>query len=225
MARTSSLYKLPSAELESLRGWNKLEPQEQSAVHAEYKAISAALHSEGQSRLAAGKHLLAAQEILSPKRLFDAFIRRHFHLSRSSAFNYIALYRAAMKDAPKKVIDIAMSRNYKAINRPEVFKHYPPPKTNDTAKIIQYLDRLETRKPKIVSIHKNAEGLMKQALHAVELCYQQLPNNQKTRNVWVESLIGMQITKFGVDADQHFSPVDIPESFTVERGRPRKKAA
>ena len=46
--RGSSMRALSTAELEDLRGWEKLEPQEQTAVRAEYRAIADALHSEGE---------------------------------------------------------------------------------------------------------------------------------------------------------------------------------
>jgi hypothetical protein len=212
---------LPSADLEALRGWEKLEPQEQSAVRAEYRAITDALYAEGKSRLAIGQHLLKAQEILAPKRLFVRFLKRSFHMSRSTAFNYINLYRAAMEDAPKKVIDIAMSKNYRAVNKPNIFKTYPPPKTTSTAKIIQYLDRLETRKLKVVSVHHTPEILMKRALHTIEVNWNKVPK-QERRN-WMRSLIGMEMTKFGVGAD--IEPIPVPETFEVKRGRPSTKKA
>ncbi len=211
----------PSAELEALRGWEKLEPQEQTAVRAEYRAIADALHSEGKSRLAVGQHLVAAQEILAPKRMFDRFIRQNFHLSRSTAFNYINLYKAALQDAPKKVLDIAMSKNYRAINKPHIFKTYPPPKTNSPAKIIQYLDKLEKRRSKVVSIHKSPDNLIKQALHSVGVCWEKIPKPQ--RREWSRQLIGMQMSRFGVGGD--INPVPVPESFNVVRGRPKTNAA
>jgi hypothetical protein len=207
---------LPSADLEALRGWEKLEPQEQTALRAEYRAIADALHSEGKSRLAIGQHLLKAQEILAPKRLFVRFLKRSFHMSRSTAFNYINLYKAAIEYAPKKVIDIAMSKNYRAVNKPNIFKAYPPPKTESVSRIIQYLDGLENKKQKVVTVHHTPETLMKRALHAVEVNLSRVPK-QERRN-WMRSLIGMEMSKFGVGAD--IDPVPVPESFEVKRGRP-----
>jgi len=212
---------LPSADLETLRGWEKLEPQEQTSLRVEYRAIADALHAEGKSRLAIGQHLLRAQEILAPKRLFVRFLKRSFHMSRSTAFNYINLYKAATEYAPKKVIDIALSRNYRAVNKPNIFKTYRPPKTNDTAKIIQYLDGLEKKKQKVISVHHTPEVLMKRALHAVEISLNRVPK-QERRN-WVRSLIGMEMTKFGVGAD--IDPIPVPDSFEVKRGRPSTKKA
>ena len=210
---------LPSADLEALRGWeSKLTPQEQSVVRANYRAIAQELHAVGQSRLAIGRYLLSSQEILSPKRLFVKFLKRSFHMSRSTAFVYINLYKSAIEDAPKKVIDIALSKNYRAVNRPNIFKTYKPPKTNDTAKIIQYLDRLETMKPKIVSVRFTPDTLMKRALHVVETYWDKVPKQE--RRQWVRSLIGMEMSKFGVSAD--IEPIAVPENFEVKRGRPVK---
>ena len=212
---------LPSADLESLRGWEKLEPQEQSTLKSDYRAIANEFHSMGQSRLVIGQRLMSAQEILAPKRLFVNFLKHAFHMSRSTAFNYITLYRTATQDAPKNVIDIAMSKNYRAVNKPNIFKTYPPPKTTSTAKIIQYLDRLESSKRKTVSVHHTPEILMKRALHAIEVYWEKVPKQE--RRSWTRSLLGMEMTKFGVGAD--INPIPVPETFEVRRGRPTKQKA
>lgn len=222
MSRTTR-RQLPPAELKAMRGWAQLSPKDQAALRAEHREILKALHAEGQSRLAIGKHLFATSEILSPRRLFALYLRRFFHMSKSTAFNYINLWKAANRDAPKKVLDIAMSRNYKIVNRPEIFKTYPPPKTEDTAKIVEYLDKMEARKPKVITIHKNPNNLLKQALHSVEVCWNLLPDDPKVRTNWYKSLISMELTKFGVDREMRFMPEEIPASMSVVRGRPREK--
>lgn len=215
---------LPPAELKAMRGWAKLLPKEQLALRAEHREIAKCLHSEGQSRLAVGKHLLTTSEILSPRRLFAFYLKRFFHMSKSTAFNYINLWKAASKDAPKKVLDIALSRNYRIVNRPEVFKTYPPPKTDDPVKIVEYLDKLEARKPKVITIHKSSDGLLKQALHGVELCWKQLSNDPRVRTGWFKSLISMELTIFEVDREMRFTPEEIPENLKTVRGRPREAA-
>lgn len=225
MPRSTMRRQLPPAELKAMRGWAKLSAKDQLTLRAEHRETLKAMHSEGQARLAIGRHLHATSEILSPRRLFAFYLKRFFHMSKSSAFNYINLWKAAMKDASPKVIDIALSRNYKIVNRPQIFKTYPPPKTDDPKKIIEYLDKLEARKPKVVTIHKNPEGLLRQALHSVELCWNRLPADPKVRSGWYKSLIAMQLTKFGVDREMRFMPEEIPESMTVVRGRPREKTA
>lgn len=207
-------------ELDDLRGWNKLNPQEQSTVQKESRSLAESLYSEGKSRLAIGQHLQTISSILAPKKLFDNFLRRHFHMTKSTAYNYINLWKAAAKDAPKPVLDIAMTRNYRVINRPQIFKTYPPPKTTNPEKIIQYLDRLETRKPKIVTIHKNRDGLLKQALHSVEVCFEKVA--VKERADFARTLIGMEMTRFGFGVEQTFKPLPIPPSMVVPpRGRPK----
>lgn len=210
---------LPSADLEALRGWEKLDSQEQSTIRSDYRAIANELHSMGQSRLVIGQRLMSAQAILAPKRLFVSFLKQSFHMSRSTAFNYISLYRTAVEDAPKNVIDIAMSKNYRAVNKPNIFKTYPPPKTTSTAKIIQYLDGLEKRKRKVISVHYTPDLLQKRALRAIEVFWEKVPKQE--RRSWVRSLIGMEMTKFGVGAD--IEPIPVPESFEVKRGRPTKQ--
>jgi len=223
MARQSSVRLSPSAELKGLRGWERLGPQEQATIQSEYRAIADALRSEGQSRLAVGKHLLAVSEILAPRRLFVTFLRRHFHMARSTGYSYIDLWKAASQDAPKKVLDIAMSRNYRAVNRPEIFKTYPPPKTDNVKEIVKYLDRLETRKAKTITVHKSPENLLKQALHSVDACWNKVP--AKSKSAWMRNLIGLELSKLGVNGEQVFEPLPIPEHFVVVRGRPKEKKA
>lgn len=210
-------------DLEEMRGWKRLEPQEKTDVRTEFRAIAEALHTEGQSRLAVGKHLSAVQSILSPKLLFASFLRRYFHMSRSTAFGYIDLYKAALNDSSKKVLDIAMSRNYRAINKPGIFKTYPPPKTDDPEKIVQYLDRLERNKSKVITIHKNPDLLLKDALRAIIHSWEKVP--EKSKRPWMKTLLGMELTAFGIAHELVISPEAIPETLIAKPRHGRHIAA
>lgn len=211
------------SDLAEMRGWSKLKPEEQSVINQRSRDLAEGLHAEGQSRLANGKNLFAIQEILAPRRMFDRFLRRYFHMSRSTAFVYITLYKTALRDSSKKVLDIAMARNYRAVNRPEIFKTYPPPKTDDPVKIVQYLDGLERKKGKVITIHKDYNGLLKQAIRSIGSCWRHVP--EKARRAWMRELLGMELTYFGISHEMSFAPQAIPEAFRRGRGRPALKQA
>lgn len=215
-----AIYTVTVEELRELRGWTKLDPKEQTAVLSESRELGRALYQEGQSRLASGRILDNISQILAPKKLFARFLRRYFHMTRQTAYNYIKLWKAAEKDAPKPVLDLALSRNYRIVNRPEIFKTYPPPKTTNPQKLIEYLDRIETQKPKVVTIHKNPKGLLRQTLHQVEAAWRQVPVLERAD--FARELIGMEMTLFGWRAEQTFKPLPVADD-GHGTGRQRRK--
>ena len=208
-----AIYTVTVEELREFRGWKKFDPKEQSTILAESRELGRSLYSEGQSRLASGRNLENLSQVLSPKRAFSRFLRKYFHMTRQTAYNYINLWKAAAKDAPKPVLDLALSRNYRVVNRPEIFKTYPPPRTTNPQKLIEYLDRIETQRPKLVTIHKDRAGLLRQAVHQVEVIWRQVPVAERVD--FARELIGMEMTMFGWRAAQEFKPAAVPEMKTV----------
>lgn len=203
--------------IEGMDRWSTLTKEEQEIVKTEEGGIRNDLKAIGHSRLSVGKRLQRWSEILSPKGLFKAFVEQRFNMTRSSAYNYINLYDAAFKVAPK-VVEIAIERNYKAVNRPGVFVKNPPPKTSDVKTIVDYLNKLETQK-KRRRTPPTEDELLRKALHAVTVAWSQVPDSHKKS--WGNLLFGMQLTSFGITRSMSFDAIEVPEHLKVVRGRPK----
>jgi hypothetical protein len=205
---------------EGLKGWEKLDQKTQKIAIEETYAVIGALASEAESRLEAGKHLIELRKAL-PKNMFLACMKVNFHMSQATAYRYINHYESTSKKLPKPVLDVVMRRAY----RPAQIKRIednPPPKTSDPIKIGRYLDKLEKTpiemRPEVVA---NPDTSLRECVNFVTSRYARLPNNSRTRLAWVRSLVGMLMTKFGLQSEQRFEPMAIPEGFKVHRGRPK----
>lgn len=220
MAKKATAISPISVDLAALKGWDDLNPNDQKTVSEETAELQREIIQEGRSKLAIGEHLFHIQEILQPRRMFVAYLK-NFRFSRATAYRYIELFQAVSDKLPAPVLTIALEKGFARI-RPEAIENQPPPKTENKAKILEYLESVEkARKPVPREESYDPDLLMKECYNFVHLRFQRLPNNHRTRTNWMRNLVGMLVTELGVSTEQNFSPVAIPESFRVKPGRPK----
>lgn len=214
--------------LNTLKGWSELSAATQQSVTEHDTAISEELRSEAKSRMSVGEHYVAIQKML-PGGMWDEYTRTR-SVSRSTVYNYINSYLAAQQ-LPRFFYEKAVEMGIHAIDT-EKLKEMPPPKVKSSTKvatIVTYLRAIEKRPGrKAGALHLVAvspELLLKRAVHEAELAFDRLPGEDKLRQVWIESFMGMCMTHFGLSTPKTFAPVAVPDSFHVALGRPRQKKA
>lgn len=226
--------------LTNLPGWDGLEKKDQIVVERETRLLSEDLKGYGRSRLAIGERLTNIQGKV-PKGMFVRFLDA-VNLKRSWAYNQMTAYRNAAKWLPKPVVDAAMSRNMNMLGitdeKPlgvytDVVKRVPPPKTDDLAKIHNWLDNVEEsrkriqvrRSSRIEIVEDDPEVLLKQSYRYVVTRLNKLPSRGRARRAFLEALFGMLLSELGVSQGQTFEPQAIPEGFRAVVGRPTINAA
>ena len=213
------------AELQTLEGWDQLDPDERETIVTQADALAKALHQEGQSKLSIGSHLVAIRGILQPKKMWTGFLRKSFHMSVATAFRYISEHETVSKALPSNIMNIAMSRGYKI--KPQAIAKNPPPKTTDTKEIVHYLDKLvRIPKSKVVVVEAlDTDLMLKECLNFCKTRFARVPSGRAKTN-FTRALIGMLLTSFGM-SEQTLAPVAVPAFFAAKRGRPlgSRKAA
>jgi len=209
--------------------WSVLTASEQRAMLIETQALSEELVRFGMSRLAIGEHLHKIQTILEPKRKFVNFLKTRCRFSRATAYRYIEAYTKVKNNVPDLVLRTAISRGYDVIDM-MMMKKLPPPKTQDLKKITRYLETIEKvrraeRPSQEVDAKYDPDILMREAFNFVSVRFNRLPDNGKSRSVWMGQLVGMMLTSLGVEEEQAFAPVNVPKEFRAVRGRPKMISA
>jgi hypothetical protein len=229
----------------SQKWWSKLNNVEQKEVMSEGQQLAAAMIANVESRIAIGQHLSRLQEILTPYGVFQRFLR-NFQFSLRTAARYIAAYKNAKAGLPEKVLKAAVARGVNIMGEneakpfgqyTEVVKNLPPPTQATDEQANAYVDAiLNARKQQRSNIATEAAGgmgvvipqdpgtLLKECYRFVSLRFARLPQNVNTRKKWTRQFVGMVLTLAGEPALQ-FTPVPVPEDFTVSRGRPRNAVA
>ncbi len=227
MRRKVTNEMLTAADLQTISGWEELKATDQKTVLVKTEATANALKAEGQSRLEAGKNLAELREILLPLKIWVGYLRKAFHMSERTGYRYIQEYEETAKVVPSNVLNIAMARGFKAIAKPELVKQNPPPKTEDTKKIVQYLETLEESPP----VQRDGNGgidsyslddRLKICFRIVASHYDKLVGKREKTN-FAKTLLGMELTKFGITAEG-LRAITVPEEYTA-RGRPRHQEA
>ena len=213
---------LPSHDLVTIEGWDKLESSEQQTVKTETTNLDKALIESGKARLSIGEHLFNIREVLEPKGMFTKFLNCCTRFSRASAYRYVDMFTAASQILPSPVMQQAMLRGTEKINLKAV-KASPPPKTTNVTQINDYLDKIQA--PVREAAETNPEVLKKECWMKIHSAFQRLPNNSRTRSAWIHSLLGMALTELGVSGAQTVTPVAVPDTYRPARGRPRTVAA
>ncbi len=208
--------------------WGVLTASEQRTVMIETQALTEEMVKYGMSRLAIGERLLNLREILEPKRKFVNFLNTQCRFSRATAYRYINTYLSVKDRVPEVVLRTAIARGFDITNAALVEK-MPPPKTHDRTKIVKYLEKMEEYRREERSTAAEPEYdpdlLMREALNFVSMRFSRLPLNNRARGEWLEQLIGMILSDFGVRKEQSFAPVPVPEAFRVMRIRPKVESA
>lgn len=234
----------PLQTLQNLKWWAKLTAPEQSAVIEETKGLADALIETHDGMLRVGERLTKLQGILEPHSLFTRHIS-HFHLSKRTAYRYIARYKNVAQ-LPEPIVRLAMARNLALGgdtevkpygNYTEAVRKLPPPRNPTEEQAATWLNQVEqvakeTRQANLDAAPgytlpepTDPTTAMKEAYRFVANRYRQLPNNSRARSTWIKGLVGMLLTELGVSGPQQFSPTAVPEDFQVGRGRPRNPVA
>lgn len=215
---------LTHANLATIDGWEKLEPNEQTLVRDEALALDTALELEGKAKLSVGEHLYNIREVLEPKRMFTKFLTSlHRGFSRATAYRYIDMYTAAKTLLPEPIIKAAMLRGANRINV-KAIEASPPPDTTNVVKINEYLDSIE-HPFRAHTPESNPEVLKKECVNFVTSRFERLPRAGRTRPAWMVSFLGMCLAGAGYTTPITVEPVAIPEYYRGTRGRPKAAAA
>jgi len=233
---------LPTTAFTGLAGWDKLSQQEQATVQTEGQLLAQAMLMNGYSRLAIGAHLTNVQPILTPHNIFNKFCSK-FRFSKRTANRYILGFKNAKATLPDSILKAAMARgvdifgdsNEKPLGiYTAAAAKLPPPKEATTEQANTWLDQVDKVRREIKStgsetvatgltllpVPSDPGTLLKECYRFISIRYKRLPNNVKSRQKFVNSLMGMLAAEFGATGPQTFSPVAIPEDFRAQRGRP-----
>lgn len=234
---------IPPTAFTSMKGWDKLNPQEQSVVQTESQLLAQSLIVNGASRLSIGEHLTKLQGVLEPHNLFVKFLK-NFHFSRRSAYRRINEFKNAKAALPEMVVRVAAARGMNIAGESETaplgiyteaVRKLPPPVTPDIEQAGTWLDQVEkVRKDSRSSAATAGVGsafnipepldpntALKECVAFVKNRYAKLPSNARAKAKWLSTLQGMLLGLAGVGAPQTIEPQAIPEGFLPQRGRPR----
>lgn len=210
----------PSVALEKIEGWDLLEQSEIETVLTNDAIAVEARQGELENKMKFGRALREIREVLEPKRgLWMAYLKHRFHMSIPTAYRYIDRADKVDEKLHPQIIKAAIKLGYD-IN-PKAIEHTRPPLPNDHSEIVRYLDRVTTLRPKSISIERTTDDIVKNWLHCVELGWDKLPQNSRSRANALRNYIGMLMTRFGISNPTTFEPIAIPEEYRVYRGRPR----
>jgi hypothetical protein len=209
-------------DLSMLSGWAKLQSNEQAIMTEQTQAIAAALHGVSQAKITVGEHLSKVRDVLEPKRIFTKYLKTIFHMSKATAYRYIDLYAAAKTVLPAPVLEAAMMRPDDVFTVKSLKAAPRPPRTTNVVKINEYLDGLQHQKgPRLVAERKSADEIQKALFHSASLLLSKLPKTKKL--AVLASVTAYLLSEIGAE-EMSIKPVAIPESFRIQRGRPRKVA-
>jgi len=225
---------LPVGVLSTLPGWSDLDADEQRTIETETQQLGQAFDGLVRSRLAVGEHLTRIHVLLEPRRMFSQYCD-YVGLQRSVAYNAITAYANATKTLPEPILRVAAARGVNMLgiheHRPlgkytDAVKRLPPPKTQETAKIVEWLEEVEIlrrkQKQKAAAVEPDPDDLLKEAYRFVILKIDRVP--PRRRRAWLGKLVGMGLAKIGVAQPQSFEPEAAPEDFIPVVGRPRLAA-
>lgn len=211
-----------NVDLSTLEGWGTLELSEQAAVEKRNAAAHQQLSLERNSRESIGKNLYEIREILKPKKLWLAFLEIAFGWSERTAYRYIEDYETAQANVPEAVLKIAIERGTRGISNVKLLKKMPPPKSTDPKVIGEYLDGLDKVKRPTLVAEPSLDERVKLCLHVVGNHYAKI-QDKRHKTAFRNSLLGMELTRFGIASDLSISPIAIPDDFRISRGRPSSK--
>lgn len=217
MAPKKGMTATPRAEFE---GWDKFSEAEQQTITEESTTVLTGLDSIGKSNANIGRALVRIRTIMLPKKLYLKYLKYKFHMSRATAYRYTDEYELGVKHLPEPILEGALARNIPL--REETIKANPAPRTTNPVEIATYLDRLEATPRPRVEQSVDPETMKKEVLNFFVTRFQKLHGNEDFKTDWVESLVGMILSRVGVTRKRSFQPVAVPASFIAKRGRPSK---
>jgi hypothetical protein len=233
MARRTHNETSPVA-IESLRGWIELGKKEQEQVRAETLALADAFMTGERSKMEMGQHFVAIRQILEPKRLFVKYLQwfrkqAKRKVSQASIYRYMELFEKN-QSLPHPVLEIALSHGYDRID-PVALEKNPPPRTQDTQRIIEYLDSVQKKdkrgrppkdaKPTIEYMppEGSTDLMLKECMNFISIRLDKLPRHHKTRQAFLDSLVGMILTRLGISSAQSFAPMAITAGFVPSKSK------
>lgn len=208
-------------ELEALHGWAKLPEPQKRTLTEETTALSKALQQVSQAKLLVGEHLYNVREILDPLRVFTKYLKTMFHMSKATAYRYIALYTAAKSIFSKPVLEVAMMRPDDRLTLQAIKDAPKPPRTANVIAINDYLDRLQQTKPTTPTLQARTPTELQRVLfHSIRLVLNKMSNPAKRKAF--EIVCGMVLSEIGVK-QLTIKASAVPDTFQVSRGRPKQQ--
>lgn len=226
----AAITELPQLEAEPW--WNQLTTNEQKLVRDEDEGVAQDIMITGRARLSLGQRFKKLREVLEPKGVFERYCSGRFQMSVRSVYRYIDDFDFQNKILPAPVLRVAIVRGYDLVRDParlqRVIDKMPPPSTDDPVAAEDWLRQAKkvSRAPAMIGeivdhVSMTFEIALKQSFRFVALRYGQLP--PRARKKYMENLLGMLITKFGVSNPITIHPLAIPPEFIAQVGRPSKK--
>jgi len=233
-----SLSTVRVPNLSKLTWWNELSPSEQAEVEDQSKNLAIARVMEGQSRLRMGLHLSTLKDILEPHGVYQKFIKRYFNFSLKTSYRYINGYNNAKARLPENVLKAAMARGMQIVGDTREkplgiytapVKKLPPPVEATEEQANQYLDQLEAvrRQQRAKdSTHEeplpqiDTETFLRHVVHFGAHRFNMLPHTNKVRSAAAHQCLAMLAMKFGIRNPLQLTPIAVPDSLEIKRGRP-----
>lgn len=207
-------------DLPKIVGWSKLPEAEQKTITEETASLAVDLHNVSLAKIAVGKRLLIIRQMLEPKRIFTKYLKTMFRMSKATAYRYIDLYQAAESVMSKPVLEVAMLRPDDRFTIKAIKEAPKAPRTTNVIKINEYLDKIQAKGPRLVSVSERKPDDVKKAMfHSIYLLLQKLPVKQ--RPALFVAVAGMVISELGLQKTL-VEPVSVPDGFHAKRGRPRR---
>jgi len=212
-------------DYESIEGWSELDAKIRSSVETHTASAKKQLSIIRDSRLGVGKDLFEIRKLLLPHKMWISFLRIAFGWSERTAYRWITEYEQTSKDVPPMVLQIAIERNSQAITKPEIRKKYPLPKTENPREIADYLDKIDhVHAPRPILVQEpDVDQRLKGCLNFVGNHFSKI-KAKREKQYFIDNLLGMELTKFGIASAMRIGPLAIPDDFQVLRGRPKKVA-
>lgn len=207
--------------LDTIPGWEELNPKEQELVRSETHALGEELYFARKSRSAIGKHLVALRAVLEPKKMWSPLLHNGFNMSKSTAYNYINEYLVLSQKLTPVFVEIALRRGLNL--NPVVIDANPPPKTEDATEIMSYLQKIQSIRPEASGHDPKPEDILRECVKIVLTRYGRL--HKRSRAKFIQDFVSMLLARTGMSGPQTFTPESVPDKVAVFRSRVKTKVA
>jgi len=223
MARTEITHKLPEINLTEMRGWENLKSAEQAIVRRETDELLRSIAMVGNGRLAIGKHLQEISNVLTPRRLFEKYLRleglRMFNISRVTAFRFIKLYQVSQTYMPAPALRVALMRPNQMLDA-DLIKATPPPKSSDPEIIDKYLESVSKPPRGKVQIGMSDERVRKgECIYFLRVQLKKIAPHR--RAAAAKEIAGYLLTLAGHASSITVHPLAIPDEFQLKKRGPK----
>jgi hypothetical protein len=187
--------------------------EEKKTVLREHLALS----NPETSELSTGRRIVQVRSILEKYGIFWSFLKK-LPFTERTAYRRIKSYERAVKMWPEEVVDAAIERRVRIIgwtseNPMGFYENIPPPSKNLTPqKIEEYLMQAEVQVRRTQATNDSSSPeILKMCFRFVERNTRSLPPEE--RKIFLDNLVGLQMTLLGAWKPQNYSPAPIPQDF------------